>query len=207
MTEPRALFEAIEAHDLDRLASLLARGGDPDMPKPSPPHWCPLHAAIEQLKEGGSFEALALLLRFGANVEGCGGDTPLLMALYRAQPHAVEVLLTRGANTNVRGPEGDSPLRVCAERGDVAMAATLLRCGATATINAAGGPAGASALGIAAMRLDTQMITLLLRWGADPEARDADRCTARDRFPPRTSENAQRWDEADALLRPSSPVP
>jgi ankyrin repeat protein len=200
MSDPTALFAAIESHDLDRLASLLTRGCDPNAMKPAPPCWSPLHEAIEQLEDGGEIEALILLLRHGAHVEGGGGDTPLLMALYRAQAEAAHLLLAAGADTNVRGSEGDSPLRVCAERGDLAMAATLLRCGARATIDEPGGPAGASALGIAAMRLDVPMIEWLLRAGADPQALDVDRMTARDRLSPRTSENAQLHDQAAMLL-------
>lgn len=200
VSDPSAIFDAIEAHDLDRLASALAAGGDPNALKSNPPHWAPLHEAIEQLEDGGSIEALVLLLRHGANVEGSEGDTPLLMALYRTQPEAVDVLLAAGAETNVRGPEGDSPLRVAVERGDLATAAMLLRCGARKTINDVGAPSFASALGIAATRLDVPMIALLLAAGADPAAHDADHMTARDRLSPRTADNAKARDEAEALL-------
>ena len=200
MSAPSALFAAIEAHDLDRLAVLLAEGSDPNVAKPTSPHWSPLHEAINELEDGGSIEALVLLLRYGAHVEGGGEDTPLLVALYRAQPHAVSLLLAAGAQTNVRGPEGDTPLRVAVERGDHVTAATLLRCGAQATINDVGAPTGTSALGIAAMRLDVPMIELLLQAGADPDALDADHLTARGRLPSRTPENTQARDAAERLL-------
>jgi ankyrin repeat protein len=201
MNDPSALFEALESHDLDRLATLLANGGDPNALKLEPPHWCPLHEAINELEDGGPLEAVMMLLRFGARVEGGEGDTPLLMALYRSQPLAVSLLLAAGAETNVRGLEGDSPLRVAVERGDLSTAATLLRCGARATINEAGAPTGASALGIAAMRLDVPMIELLLQSGADPHALDADHQAAGDRLPPPTSENAKARAAAELLLR------
>jgi ankyrin repeat protein len=200
VSDPSAIFDAIESYDLDRLSLVLAGGGDPNARKAVPPHWSPLHEAINELEDGGPIEALVLLLRHGADVEGTEGDTPLLMALYRAQPEAVHLLLAAGANTNVHGPEGDSPLRVAVGRGDRGTAATLLRCGAQATINEAGAPTGASALGIAAMRLDVPMIALLLQAGADPDALDADHLTARDRLPSRTPENAQARDEAERLL-------
>jgi hypothetical protein len=205
VSDPSDLFDAIEAHDLDRLASLLVGGCDPNTVNPAPPHWSPLHAAINEIEDGGALEALILLLRYGARVEGCEGDTPLLMALYREQPDAVYLLLAAGANTNVRGLEGDSPLRVAVERGDASIAATLLRCGARTTINEPGGLTGASALGIAAMRLDVPMIALLLQSGADPAALDADHLTARDRLPPRTAENANARDDAERLLEPQKP--
>lgn len=200
MSAPSALFDAIEAHDLDRLAALLVEGSDPNAARPEPPHWSPLHEAINELEDGGSIEALVLLLRYGAQVDGGGEDTPLLVALYRVQPQAVSLLLAAGAQTNVRGPEGGSPLRVAVERGDHGTAATLLRCGAQATINDVGAPTGASALGIAAMRLDVPMIELLLQSGADPDALDADHLTARERLPARTPENAQVRDAAERLL-------
>jgi ankyrin repeat protein len=200
VSDPSAIFDAIESHDLDRLSLALAGGSDPSARKAVPPHWSPLHEAINELEDGGPIEALVLLLRYGADVEGAEGDTPLLMALYRAQPEAVHLLLAAGANANVQGPEGDSPLRVAVERGDHVTAATLLRCGAQATMNDVGAPTGASALGIAAMRLDVTMIELLLQTGADPDAFDADQLTARDRLPSRTPENAQARDAAERLL-------
>jgi ankyrin repeat protein len=200
MSDPSDIFDVIESHDLDRLASLLATGSDPNALKPGLPHWSPLHEAINELEEGGPVEALILLLRHGAHVEGSGGDTPLLMALYRSQLEAVHILLAARANANVRGPEGDSPLRVVVERGEIATAATLLRNGARATIDEPGGPAGASALGIAAARLDIPMIALLVRSGADPAALDADHMAPHERIPTRTPENEELHDQAQRLL-------
>jgi uncharacterized protein len=199
------LLDAIESHDLARLASLLADGIDPNTINSTSPSWSPLHEAIEQLEDGGSLDALILLLRSGANVEGGGGDTPLLMALYRSQDQAVRLLLAAGADTNVCGPEGDSPLRVSVQRGDMAMATVMLHCGACATINAPGGPAGSNALGIAATRLDIPMMELLLQFGADPTAFDADRMTAVDRLPKRDHENSRLRDEAEGLLLSKTP--
>jgi hypothetical protein len=199
--DPASLFAVIEGHDLDRLAELLAEGSDPNAHRPGTPGWSPLHEAIEQLESGGSLEALVLLIRHGSDIEGSGGEPPLLMALLRARLRAAQLLLAAGANPNVRGLEGDTPLRVCVQRGDLTMAETLLRCGATDTIDDAGGPAGASALGIAARRLDLPMIELLLRWGADPLSLDVDYLTARQRLPPSTPENARRRDLAEMLLK------
>lgn len=199
------LFEAIKRHDLNRLARLLEGGANPNAALPKHPQWSPLqegwhtlYAAIEELEEGGLIEALVLLLRHGASVEGWGtpkrDDSPLLMALFRNQREAVRILLAAGADTNVEGCEGDTPLRWCAERGDTEMALTLLRCGATKTIDSAGGPAGRTALGWAAYSLNISMAELLLGFGASVDALDADRCTARMRMPPRDASNERAWD-------------
>jgi ankyrin repeat protein len=199
----KELFEAIETHDVERLARVLMAGADPHALKEEWPGWLPLQAAVDELEESGPVEALVLLLRHGARVDDMGPDrtaTPLLMAVFRRHPEAVHLLLAAGADPNYRGSEGDSPLRACVELGEHAMAAMLLRCGATRTIDEAGGPSGMSALGRAASRLDVPMIELLLRAGADPEASDLDRQRARERLPPRDSENQDTWDAAAALL-------
>jgi ankyrin repeat protein len=199
----KELFEAIEKHDVELLARLLREGADPNELKAGWPEWLPLQAAVDELVEGGPIEALTLLLRHGARVDEMGPDrtaTALLMAIFRRQPEAVRMLLAVGADPNYQGSEGDSPLRACVEQGDLAMAALLLRCGATRTIGEAGAPSGMSALGRAASRLDLSMIELLLQAGADPEAFDLDGQTARERLPPRDAGNQETWDAAALLM-------
>jgi hypothetical protein len=73
------IFSAIEQQDLDSLAASLAAGADPNGARPADevrdhlrPDWHALHAAIDALDDGGSVEALVLLLRHGADVEGRG---------------------------------------------------------------------------------------------------------------------------------------
>ncbi len=203
MTASDDLFAAIEAHDADLLATKLATSADPNGLQPEPPRWRPLHAAIEELEHGGPIDALIILLRAGADIDGWDGAdeaTPLLMAVYRGQQEAIRLLLGAGANPNVVSGEGDSPLRWCAEQGEHDLAATLLRCGATATIDEAGGPSAMSALGRAAYELDLPMVELLLAYGADPEAQDGDRQVAREHLPPRPDAGAAVWDRVAALL-------
>lgn len=205
ITMSTELFEAIKRHDLNDLARLLKDGVNPNAAQPTHSKWSPLqegwhtlYAAIEELEEGGSIEALVLLLRYGASVEGWGrpenNDSPLLMALFREQAEAVRILLAAGADPNVEGCEGDTPLRWSAEHGDTSMAAMLLRCGATKTIDSGGGPTGRTALGWAAHSLNTPMVVLLLGFGASVDALDADHRTARMRMPQRDASNGQTWD-------------
>src|SRR4051794_24000236 len=124
------LIEAIEEHALDRVAELLLRGADPNTGDTKQPEWVPLKSAIEELSHGGPIEAMILLLRHDAAVEGKGtpGDaTPLLVAVINKQLEAVRILLACGANPNVRDDEGDSALRKSVEKDDREMAALLLR--------------------------------------------------------------------------------
>ncbi|HYQ14909.1 MAG TPA: ankyrin repeat domain-containing protein [Polyangiaceae bacterium] len=194
------LFAALEACDSKRLAQLLDAGSDPNALQQSYPSWTPLHAAIEALENGGSVEAIVLLLRHGASPNGWDGardSTPLLMAIFRGQPAVVRLLLASGADPNVVGAEGDSPLRWCAERGDLDGAALLLRCGAARTIDSFGGPTGMTALGQAASSLRLEMIELLISEGADVQALDGDQRTAHDRLP---QEHSPARESASRLL-------
>ncbi len=198
-----ALLEAIEHHNLNRLSSLLSHGADANVFQIQQPGWCPLHVAIDELENGGSTQALILLLRYGASVNewtAGHGATPLLMALFRDQPEAARILLAAGADPNVVGDEGDSPLCLCVEQNDQEMVALLLRCGADKTINQAGaGPMGMNALGFAAYRLNLPMIKMLLAAGADP-AVAVDYRTAQQCLPPRDTAHPHAWDEAMVLL-------
>jgi ankyrin repeat protein len=199
------IFDAIAVHDLNRLATLLAGGANPNLVRDAQPRWTPLHAAIEELEEGDSIQAIILLLRNGADPNSWDGDhdsTPLLMSLFRGQAGATMLLLATGADTNVTGAEGDTPLRWCVERGDLTMAGMLLRCNATLSIDSFGGPSGMSALGRAVSRLDVEMVEILLTAGANPSAFDADLHTARQRLPSRTVSNNAEYDSiSDQLAR------
>jgi ankyrin repeat protein len=205
------IFSAIEQRQLDRLASLLRAGADPNAARPAEegqrvlrPDWHALHAAIDALDDGGSVEALLLLLRHGAQVEGWGAgashDTPLLMALFRHRLEAARILLAAGADPNVRGCEGDSPLRWAVEHDDIETAAMLLRCGAWKSMDEWGGLAGMTALGHAVSQLNVPMVWLLLSAGASVHALDSDYRPALKRIPPRDAHNAPAWDGVAALL-------
>ncbi len=63
---------------------------------------------------------------------------------------------------------------------------------------------GMNALGRAVARLDIEMIRLLIAWGASITTRDVDRRLPRDLLPPRTEENAEKYDLALELLSPKS---
>ncbi|MBK9258327.1 MAG: ankyrin repeat domain-containing protein [Polyangiaceae bacterium] len=190
-----ALLEAIQTRDVDRVAALLAAGADPNEPGKSrygsggvlPP----LHAAIAELEAfgedepGGPIDAVTLLLRHGARVNGWDvnkeGD-PLLDAVVMKHIEAARLLLAAGADPNVSDNEGTSPLRFCALNGLLEMARLLLNCGAGKTIHEAGGSAGMNALGTAAYWLDVEMVKLLLAHGADPHIEDNDSDTVFDRL-------------------------
>src|SRR5262249_9685610 len=136
------LHRAIKAHDLDTLARLLAAGDEPNELSTEWPGWNPLKAAINEIEDGGDVEAVALLLRHGANCElrhAPYAGTPLAMALFRGHRDAALMLLAAGADPNAWGGEDGTLLAWCAQQGDLNMVATLLRAGAAKTIDGVGG--------------------------------------------------------------------
>ena len=179
-----ALFEALDKHDVDRLAKLLAAGEDPNQPLASSRGFSPLQLAVWELEAlsesepGGSIDAVVLLLRYGAVVEGNARrdvTSPLLTAVDINHLECVRILLAAGADPNIRGEEGDSPLCLCAQNRLLEMARLLLQCGADKTIDGSGGMAGMNAMGYATSNLDLDMMRLLLAYGADPQLSDVDR--------------------------------
>jgi ankyrin repeat protein len=180
---PEPLLDAIDADDVDRLAEILAAGADPNDPFKSRRNLTPLQVAVAELEAGGPIDAVILLMRYGADVNGWDErriSNPLLMAVQINHIEAVRILLAAGADPNVRDNEGYSPLRLCADNGLLEMARLLLHCGAGKTIHEAGGSAGMNALGLAAYGLHVDMVRLLLAHGADPHVQDADRMTVFD---------------------------
>lgn len=193
---PNSLLEAIQAHDVERLAALLATGADPNENGKSRRgnDIFPLLAAIWELEDfgeddpggpepAGPIDSVVLLLRHGAKVNGWDvnkdGD-PLLTVVLMNNIDAARLLLAHGADPNVRDDVGYSPLRWCAYKGYLEMAQLLLRCGATKLIDDWGGDSAMTALGLAARELNVDMVKLLLAYGADPQARDIDDCSPLD---------------------------
>jgi len=139
------LFDAIERHDLAAIAALLAAGADPNAPHPEQPLWTPLKEAVDAAADGGPVDAIVLLLRHGAAVDGKrvpGDATPLNVAAQHPQPEVVRILLAAGADPAARDDEGDTPLGLCVRRDDHKTAELLRLCGAVAEPSAAPDPAG-----------------------------------------------------------------
>jgi uncharacterized protein len=197
------LFKAIENHDSSAVAKLIEDGADPNAIMSEPPHWRPLHHAINELEEGGNAEVITTLLAHGAGVNEWDADkdvTPLLLAIFNDQLQVVDTLLKVGADPNVENSQGDSPLRVCVANGDAKTTLKLLRAGASKTINEWGGLLGYTPLGLAASRLDLSIIRMLLDAGANPNARDSDGKIAVERLPEPDAVNSVARSQAQAML-------
>lgn len=197
------LFTAIDQHDINLVAKLLAEGADPNNHHTQPPEWRPLGAAIEEIEFGGAVEIVQLLLKHGADVNAPYINsklTPLHAAMFVENLEVLELLLKAGADPNALSDEDRSPLRFAVERDNLEMAALFLQYGAAKTINDSGGFCGYTALGLATRKLNIRMIELLLSAGADPDTTDSDGQTARDCLPARDNLNSEVWNTINELL-------
>lgn len=113
-----ALLKAVQSRDVDRMATLLIAGADPNEPGKSrygSGLEFPLQAAIgtlEDLGEGhpaGPIDTVVLLLRRGAEVKVRApyqdGD-PHLIAVSMNHIEAARLLLAHGADPNIKDDEG-----------------------------------------------------------------------------------------------------
>lgn len=201
------LFEAIDQHDLHRVAELIAQGVNPNIFESEWPRYTPLQIAIGELEFGGPLDIVRILLEHGADInawDASHDSTPLLVAVCRRQFDIVPMLLADGADPNVRSGEGDSPLRMLVEEKEYELVELLLRYDARKTINEVGEPGGLSALGIAAQTLNISMVELLLKNGADPNILDEYLSPAHIILPSRKECDPQVWNTVMKLLKSES---
>ncbi len=200
------LINAIEDHNISILAKLLKNGADPNLGLPHHPTSLPLHIAVEEISEGCSIEAAALLLKYGANPDGNKDErsaTPLILATTHKLKDLILMLLCAGANPNFISEEGASPLRIAVEQSYIEIIPILLRFGAIDSINDLRLYSGMTVLGLAVSKLNIPVIKLLLAANANPLILDDYNQTAFEHLPPRDI-NPIDWDEAMNLLSTAS---
>ena len=179
------LFDAVQRGDVAQVEQALSRGADPNADDGGKLGWRPLHVAIEAIGEDGApLDLLRVLLNGGAQVEVWDRRkeaTPLLMAVFRAQPDSVRLLLAHGANPDVVGLEGDTPILWAMLQEDEEITEILLDHGIGASVNRAGTIEGTTPLGTAARYGRLDLVERILAAGADLAVTDHDRMTAEER--------------------------
>ncbi|MBK3396931.1 ankyrin repeat domain-containing protein [Methylobacterium ajmalii] len=183
---------------------MLINGADPNQIKEGLIKIRPLHEAILAVENGGPFEMISLLIKYGSQINSDQPDlecvTPLLIALSNDLPDIAQFLLDAGADPSVIDDEGNSALHWCVENNDLEFAKNLLAKGAEKIIDQCSAIEGRSALGMAVHRLNVDMVRLLLDAGADVGKMDYNFDTIRDCLPPIDSSNEIAWNEISQLI-------
>ncbi|XP_020376693.2 ankyrin repeat and SOCS box protein 3 isoform X1 [Rhincodon typus] len=160
---------AVKKGNVELLKTLIQKGYSLDIADNR--GWCPIHEAATHK----SLRCLRLLIHAASSAQCIDlktfeGETALHLAAKCSHLKIVQILLKAGANPNAITNENVTPLFLATEKGDIAVAKTLLKHGAR--IN---GPHSAclwSVLHQAAYQEHLEILKLLLEKGADKEARD-----------------------------------
>jgi ankyrin repeat protein len=114
------LFEAAELGDVGAVTTLLAANGDPNSADANPMYTG--HSALFAASEGGHVDVMRMLIAAGAELDTPSWHvfrlprtavTPLVIAIIRAQPEAVELLIAAKARVDGHG-DMTSPLHYAA---------------------------------------------------------------------------------------------
>lgn len=113
---------ASDAHALESLTLLLARGADATLPDRTG-HTVLWNAAIR-----GDLPVVKVLLgnKVSPDTHAAAEKTPLLAALLATHSDVAEALLSAGANTEVTDAQGHTALMLAAARSDLTLVRTLL---------------------------------------------------------------------------------
>lgn len=115
------LVRACEAEDIQKAASMLLLGDDPNVVDSS--GWTPLMAAAFT----GRTDTVKVLLSSGANPNSTARDgaTPLIMTALKGHVDAAKALISAGANPKKTMKNGKTALSLARERKQIKMVALL----------------------------------------------------------------------------------
>jgi uncharacterized protein len=206
----RPLEDALNAHDIDRLAKLLAAGEDPNPRVEDGRSYDLLYSAVAGLHPVVTYpeaiDAVVLLLRYGAKVDPPNPEypvTPLMMAAQTPHAECARLLLSAGANPNVIDEEGETPLRLFVKAEDVATVRLLVQCGAD--MYRCAGMDFMNPIGFAVRLLNVDMVRVFLAHGADPMVPDLDRKTVLERLEDLLDydkpDTPEKWERFHAIRR------
>ncbi|MGJ7917191.1 ankyrin repeat domain-containing protein [Massilia sp. LXY-6] len=166
-------FRAVQMDDPKTVKSLLAAGVDPNQPNPvgGDP------ALVLALREGSMKVFRVLLEHPGIQLDApaVNGNTALMMAAFKHNQPAAEVLIQRGAAVN---RPGWTPLHYAAASGDENVARLLIKHGAK--VDAVSPPASGAMtpLMMAEREGHPDMAAFLLEKGANPTLTNTEGLTA-----------------------------
>lgn len=166
-------YRAVQMDDASTVKSLLAAGVDPNRPNPVGGE----PALVAALREGSMRVFRVLVDHPGIQLDApaLNGNTALMMAAFKHNQAAAEVLVQRGAAVN---RPGWTPLHYAAASGDEPIARLLIKHGAK--VDAVSPPASGAMtpLMMAEREGHPDMVAFLKEKGANPQLRNTEGLTA-----------------------------
>lgn len=159
----KALFEALDAREVNKLKTLLEQGTDPNRPSRNTGQ-TPLNVAANNR----DYKSVELLLKHGAdpNLASEDGDVPLSASVMTTLDTGIaQLLLARGANPNPVLEDSYPPLYWAVYHGLTNVVEALLEKGADVNVPA---DEARTPLCHASRQSKTKIARLLLEKGADP---------------------------------------
>ncbi|XP_061460813.1 transient receptor potential cation channel subfamily A member 1 [Rhineura floridana] len=175
-----ALHWATKKRQAESVKLLLGRGANPNILNSS--MMAPLHLAVQSLHN----ELVKIFVEHSTtdvNLEGEGGNTPILLACYKDNSEALELLIENGGKICKRNSFGCMPVHAAAFAGAKSCMEILIKKGeelgysSEHYINFTNN-GKCTPLHLAVQSGDLEMIKMCIEYGAQIDLKQNDKCTA-----------------------------
>ncbi|XP_077208275.1 transient receptor potential cation channel subfamily A member 1 isoform X1 [Paroedura picta] len=174
------LHWATKKKQVESIKFLLSRGANPNILNSN--LMAPLHLAVQSL-QNEIVKILAEHSTTDVNLEGEGGNTPVLIACYKDNPEALNILIENGGKICKANGIGCMPVHAAAFTGSKSCMEIVIRKGeelgysTESHINFINN-GKCSPLHLAVQSGDLEMIKMCLEYGAQIDLKQNDKCTA-----------------------------
>nr|XP_056710881.1 transient receptor potential cation channel subfamily A member 1 [Euleptes europaea] len=174
------LHWATKKKQVESVKLLLSRGANPNILNSS--LMAPLHLAVQYL-HNEIVQILAEHSTTDVNLEGEGGNTPVLVACYKDNAEALKILIENGGKICKANSMGCMPVHAAAFSGAKPCMEILLKKGEELGYSAENhinfiNHGRCSPLHLAVQSGDLEMIKMCLEYGAQVDLKQNDKCTA-----------------------------
>ncbi|XP_048363786.1 transient receptor potential cation channel subfamily A member 1 [Sphaerodactylus townsendi] len=174
------LHWATKKKQIESVKFLLSRGANPNILNSN--LMAPLHLTVQSL-QNEIVKILAEHSTTDVNLEGEGGNTPVMVACYKDNAEALKILIENGGKICKASSMGCMPIHAAAFSGSKACMDILLKKGEELGYSAENhinftNQGKCSPLHLAVQSGDLEMIKMCLEYGAQLDLKQNDKCTA-----------------------------
>uniref|UniRef100_A0A8D0C5L2 Transient receptor potential cation channel subfamily A member 1 n=1 Tax=Salvator merianae TaxID=96440 RepID=A0A8D0C5L2_SALMN len=174
------LHWATKKRQAESVKFLLSRGANPNILNSN--MMAPLHLAVQSLHN----ELVKIFVEHSAtdvNLEGEGGNTPILVACYKDNPEALKLLIENGGKICKANSLGSMPVHAAAFSGAKPCMEILMKKGEELGYSSENhinftNNGKCSPLHLAVQSGDLEMIKMCIEYGAQIDLKQSDKCTA-----------------------------